>query len=78
MSDPFSRAVDMLGGKSAMARAFNVTPWAVSKWSKRVPAERCPDIERLTNGQIRCEELRPDVDWAVLRKPLITEGPVHA
>jgi DNA-binding transcriptional regulator YdaS (Cro superfamily) len=38
----------------------------VSNWRARgVPAERCPDIERVTG--VRCERLRPDVDWDVLR-----------
>lgn len=31
------------------------------------PAEYCPSIERATDGQVRCEDLRPDVDWSVLR-----------
>jgi len=26
-----------------------------------------PAIERATKGAVRCEELRPDVDWAYLR-----------
>lgn len=50
-----------------MARLFKLTPWAVSKWDKRVPAERCPDIEKLIHGAVRCEDLRPDVNWSVLR-----------
>lgn len=28
----------------------------------------CINIERETNGVITCESLRPDVDWAYLRK----------
>ena len=38
-------------------------------WQKRgrVPAEHCPAIERATGGKVRCEDLRPDVDWSVLR-----------
>lgn len=28
----------------------------------------CINIERESKGQVRCEELRPDVDWKVLRK----------
>jgi DNA-binding transcriptional regulator YdaS (Cro superfamily) len=32
-----------------------------------VPAAHCPSIERATKGAVRCEDLRPDVDWAVLR-----------
>jgi DNA-binding transcriptional regulator YdaS (Cro superfamily) len=42
----------------------------VSQWKtgvRKVPAERCPAIERATGGAVRCEDLRPDVDWAYLR-----------
>ena len=62
---PIERAFEIAGGISAMASNFKLTPWAVSKWRNRVPAERCPDIERMTG--VRCEDLRPDVDWAFLR-----------
>lgn len=68
----FEEAVMKFGGLSAMARHFNLTPWAVSKWKMRVPAERCPELEKLTG--IRCERLRPDIDWAVLRRPELKEG----
>ncbi|AXK39634.1 transcriptional regulator [Crenobacter cavernae] len=64
---PIDKAIELLGGVSATARLFGVTPWAVSKWRQRVPAERCIDIEKATKGAVRCEELRPDVDWAFLR-----------
>lgn len=30
-------------------------------------ANICIAIERATNGVVRCEDLRPDVDWAYLR-----------
>jgi DNA-binding transcriptional regulator YdaS (Cro superfamily) len=59
-----------LGGQSALARALGVTPPTVNEWIKGkrpVPAERCPTIERITNGAVRCEDLRPDVDWPFLR-----------
>lgn len=53
-----------------MASSLGVDPQLVWQWTtgvRRVPAERCPAIERLTQGQVRCEDLRPDVEWAVLR-----------
>lgn len=52
-----------------MAQALKLSGHAVIyQWSKnRVPADHCPDIEKLTG--VRCEELRPDVNWAVLRTP---------
>ena len=52
------------------ARKMGVTSGAVSQWVSglsAVSAERCPAIEAVTNGLVRCEELRPDVAWAVLR-----------
>ena len=33
----------------------------------RLGAQICIAIERETHGAIRCEQLRPDVEWAVLR-----------
>ena len=30
-------------------------------------AERCIQIEKATAGAVRCEQLRPDIDWAYLR-----------
>ena len=58
------------GGGMQLAHAIGVSPVIISQWktgARQVPAERCPAIERATNGAVRCEELRPDVDWAYLR-----------
>lgn len=67
--DALERAVETLGGVSALAIAIGVAPSAPSMWKSRrnVPAEHCPAIERETNGAVRCEDLRPDVPWEVLR-----------
>lgn len=37
-------------------------------YGKKPGESLCINIERESNGTVRCEELRPDVDWAVLRK----------
>jgi DNA-binding transcriptional regulator YdaS (Cro superfamily) len=58
------------GGGLQLARAVGVSAVIVSQWktgARQVPAERCPAIERATDGAVTCEELRPDVDWAYLR-----------
>lgn len=55
---------------TALADAIGVPAPLVSQWAtgvRRVPAGRCPAIERATGGAVRCEDLRPDVDWSVLR-----------
>ena len=66
----------ILGGTTALAAACGVTPPTVSEWfvsvgkktpKRRIPLTRCSDIERATGGQVTCEELRPDFDWAFLR-----------
>ncbi len=63
----------LIVGMKAISKAIadacdGISVQAVHKWADgNVPADRCPTIERLTSGAVRCEELRPDVDWAVLR-----------
>lgn len=61
--------------QTELARKLQVTLPTISQWKlalsdrhyRQVPAERCPEIERITNGLARCEDLRPDVAWDVLR-----------
>lgn len=63
-------AAELLGGQAALARVLEVKPPTVNQWcngDRRVPAEQCPFIERATKGAVRCEDLRPDVAWDVLR-----------
>jgi transcriptional regulator with XRE-family HTH domain len=58
--------------QTALAKALGVTQGAVWQWAngrRPIPADRCPAIERATAGAVTCEELRPDVDWSVLRAP---------
>ena len=60
----------MLGGQASLARALGIKAPTVNQWvveKRQVPAERCPTIERLTNGEVRCEILRSDVEWGYLR-----------
>jgi DNA-binding transcriptional regulator YdaS (Cro superfamily) len=83
MEQPIERAARALGSQVALASALGVTKAAVGQWKeegRRVPAEHCPAIERLTKAKaaesgdptllVTCEELRPDVDWGVLREPV--------
>lgn len=67
-----TKAVELLGGPIAAARALAVTPQAISFWvnGKRTPSlEACIAIERATSGAVTVERLRPDIDWAVIRRP---------
>lgn len=64
------KAIDALGSQSALAKAIGCVPQVVNNWLRRgsVPAEHCVAIEKATAGVVRCEDLRPDVDWAYLRR----------
>lgn len=63
---PIERAFDRAGGMASLARMLGRTRAAANHWKGRVPAELCPDIELFTG--VKCEELRPDVKWYVLRR----------
>lgn len=83
--EALERAARVLGGQAAVATACgfsdrrNVWPWFNDE-RRRVPAEHCPSIERATREVaaakgdptliVTCEELRPDVQWSVLREPV--------
>lgn len=67
---PLARAIKATGSMAALAKVLGVTKAAVHQWQhpgRRIPAQHCPAIERLTAGDVRCEDLRPDVDWSILR-----------
>lgn len=51
------------------AKKVGVTQGMVAFWLHMKPPtiERAIQIEKATGGKVRCEELRPDVDWAFLR-----------
>lgn len=68
--ESLDKAIAIIGSLKALANELKVTKGAIGQWKiphRRIPAEHCPTIERLTNGQVRCEHLRPDIEWAYLR-----------
>lgn len=75
---PIDRAIRIADGMTALMRKLNERGHDIKghatiyQWRQtaRVPAEYCPDIEVVTG--VRCEELRPDVNWSVLRKTRAT------
>jgi DNA-binding transcriptional regulator YdaS (Cro superfamily) len=70
MAHPIDIAAALLGSQQALATALGVTRAAVSQWKdpdRRVPAEHCLVIQRLTGGKVTCQQLRPDMEWGVLR-----------
>lgn len=65
---PIERAAKIVGSRRQLAQELGVSLGRISQWrTDRIVADYCPIIERLTDGAVRCEDLRPDVDWAYLR-----------
>lgn len=70
MGHPLQLAIDVAGSMTALATHLGITKAAVHQWGlpgRRVPAEYCPLIEKLTDGALICETIRPDVAWHVVR-----------
>lgn len=63
------KAIEIVGSQQKLAELVGVRQSHIAMWKKRgnVPAEYCPAIERATGGKVRCEDLRADVAWEVLR-----------
>ncbi|WCM21405.1 helix-turn-helix domain-containing protein [Paraburkholderia bryophila] len=64
------KACEIMGSKSALARAVGVKPPTVQQWcngERPIPPSKCIEIERATKREVRVEELAPDIDWAYIR-----------
>ncbi len=54
------------GLANRLAESIDVPPVLISQWANQkrsVPLDRCVQIEQATEGQVTCEELRPDKAW---------------
>lgn len=59
------------GTQKALAEALGVTKGMVSNvvnGRRPIPAHWCPIIESETAGAFVCEQLRPDIQWHVVRE----------
>ena len=55
-----AEAIRLAGGPRAVARHFQISPQAVSKW-KVVPETRCLPLARLIGWRVSVNHMRPDV-----------------
>ena len=61
---PIERASHAAGGDAKLARILRVDPGLIYQWRRGirpVAGRHCPAIEAATG--VRCEELRPDLQW---------------
>lgn len=69
MSEYVNKAIEICGSQSALARACGVSQPTVNLWLNggKMDVKYIPAIIKATEGKVRAEDLRPDVDWAVIR-----------
>lgn len=66
--------------QASLGEVLGITQGAVAQWllpGRKIPAEHCPTIEVWSGREVMCEEMRPDIDWAVIRNtasPELAEG----
>lgn len=71
-NEAIQKAIEHFGGtQSELAKAINVSRAQVWQWLNNinsVSVEKAIEIEDKTNGVVRCEELRRDINWSVIRR----------
>jgi DNA-binding transcriptional regulator YdaS (Cro superfamily) len=75
-----SRAALLAGGQASLARILNVRSQTVNQWlggRRRIPYERCVQIEQVTKGEVTRRDLRPD-DWQKIWPELTPSAPGEA
>lgn len=60
MNAPLKKAIILAGGPANIARKLKITSQAISQWEV-APANRCIDLENMTNGKVTRHQLRPDI-----------------
>lgn len=72
------RAGEILGSRALLAKRLEVSPSMISQLctgARPVPTELAIAVERETGGAVTVEQLRPDIDWSVIRgKPAPTKA----
>lgn len=64
--DEIKRAVKILGSVMKLARALEVGELSVYRWTSGKSAPdpiNCLKIQKLTNGQVKAKDIRPDYEW---------------
>jgi DNA-binding transcriptional regulator YdaS (Cro superfamily) len=62
----------------AIAKLIGIAPSFVNQWvsgNRPVPITACVAIERVTNGAVTRQELRPDDWWLIWPELISAEGP---
>ncbi|MGC6406937.1 transcriptional regulator [Bisgaard Taxon 45] len=69
MNKAIEEAVKIVGNQSALARACGVSQPTVNLWLNggNMDVKHIVSIIKATDGKVTAEEIRPDIDWAVIK-----------
>lgn len=68
MNKAIEKAISGIGSQQILAKECGVSQQTVSLWLNggKMDVKYIPAIIKATEGKVRAEDLRPDVDWAVI------------
>lgn len=69
-STELAKIIKKAGGVTALSKHLNTSPVNLYDFIKRgdIAPKYAPLIEEYTKGDVRCEDLNRDVDWAIVRE----------
>ena len=69
MNKAIEKAISGIGSQQILAKQCGVSQQTVSLWLNggKMDVKYIPAIIKATEGKVRAEDLRPDVDWVVIR-----------
>ena len=72
MSEGIKIAIQICGSQALVAKACGVSQPTVFKWlsGEKMDVKHIPEIIKATKGDVRAEDLRPDVDWETIYNSL--------
>ena len=68
MNKAIEKAISGIGSQQILAKECGVSQQTVSLWLNggKMDVKYIPAIIKATEGKVGAEDLRPDVDWAVI------------
>lgn len=72
MQTGIKKAVSICGNQAALAMVCGVSQPTVFKWTNgtKIDVAYIPAIIAATNGEVKPQELRQDVDWATIKESI--------
>ncbi|TFF00758.1 helix-turn-helix domain-containing protein [Histophilus somni] len=70
MDKNIKKTINLVGTQTKLAKLCGVSQPSISIWLKggKMDVKYIPHIIKATQGEVTPEDLRPDVDWEVIRQ----------